>query len=57
MTYFLSKIRGNIVQIDSWDGTSFNLILDEVHEKDVALIYAFPRFPVQTYSLAKFFQK
>ena len=57
MTYFLSKIRGNVVQINSWDSTAFNLIPDEGHEKDIAIIYAFPRFPVQTYSLAKFFSK
>ena len=56
-TYFLSKIRGNVVRINSWDGSSFNLIPDEEREKDVAIIYAFPRFPVQTYSLAKFFSK
>ena len=56
-TYFLSRIRGNVVRFNSWDGSSFNLVPTEDREKDVALIFAFPRFPLQTYALAKFFSK
>lgn len=55
MSYYMSKIRKNIFQINSWNNRVFSTVLPENARKDVALIYAFPRFPVMTYKLARYF--
>ena len=57
MSYFLSRIRKNVFRINTWDNAFFNLMPEGDFERDVALIYAFPRFPDMTLRLAEFFGK
>lgn len=51
--YALGKIRPNVFKLTNWNESTFN-ILDNFTNEDVAIIYAFPRFPYQTYKIAKF---
>lgn len=57
MSYFLSRIRKDVFRINTWDNAFFNLMPEGDFEQDVALIYAFPRFPDMTLRLAEFFSK
>lgn len=51
--YSLGRIRPNVFKLTNWNDSSFN-ILESFTIEDVAIIYAFPRFPYQTYKIAKF---
>lgn len=51
--YALGKIRPNVFKLTNSNESNFN-ILDNFTNEDVAIIYAFPRFPYQTYKTAKF---
>lgn len=51
--YALGKIRPNVSKLTNWSESTFN-VLDNFTTEDVAIIYAFPRFPYQTYETAKF---
>ncbi len=55
MAYSLSKIRKNVYDINQWSNAVFSTTSSQMMEKDVALIYVFPRFPVMTLKLAKYF--
>ncbi len=57
MSYFLSRIRKDVMRINTWDNAFFHLMPEGGFENDVALIYAFPRFPDMTLRLADFFSK
>lgn len=57
MSYFLSRIRKNVFRINTWGNTMFHMMPEEQGERDVALIYAFPRFSSMTGTLANFFMR
>ncbi len=52
-TYSLGRIRPNVFKLSNWNESAFN-ILESLTIEDVAIIFAFPRFPYQTYKIAKF---
>lgn len=57
MSYYLSKVRKNVHRIVKLDSTLFEaLSTGQEMKKNAALIYAFPRYPVQTIKTAKYLQ-
>lgn len=57
MTYFLSKIHPNVFRVNALDSSLVHFMADGQGEQDVALIYAFPRFPIMTCHIADFFHE
>lgn len=55
MSYYLSKVRRNVHRLNTLDSDLFASLHSDAPQKDAVLIYAFPRFPVQTLKLAKYF--
>lgn len=51
--YALGKVRPDVHKIAQWDQELFSRFSD-CTEQDVALIYAFPRFPAATKKIARF---
>lgn len=51
--YALGKVRPEVHKISKWDEGLFNRLAD-CTEKDVAILYAFPRFPAFTLKLAQY---
>lgn len=54
--YALGKVRPEVHKISKWDENLFNRLAD-CTEKDVAVLYAFPRFPTFTLKLAQYFHE
>ena len=55
--YYLSKIRPHVHRVNEWENSFFSLLTEDGQEQDVALIYAFPRFPMLTERLVRFFKQ
>ena len=55
--YYLSKVRPNVHRVNEWENSFFSLLTEDGQEQDVALIYAFPRFPMLTERLVRFFKQ